>query len=474
MCASVGLTSETLGHEPEERPIVTQALDSNSSGGRGGLARVLRPFQAFVRSQALGAVVLLVAAGLALAWANSPWRDRYFAIWAMPISFGLPEHTLTLSLLHWINDGLMASFFLVVGLELKREFLAGELASPRHALLPIIAAFGGVALPAAVYAGLNAGGGAAAAGWGIPMATDIAFALGVLRLLGPRIPPPLVVFLTALAIVDDLVAVLVIAVFYTEELTPLYLGWAAGALVVLLVLNRLRVRRLLPYFVVGAGLWYALHHSGVHATVAGVLLALAIPVQTRIDAAEFSRRMRKHLDDFDHAESGDLRVITSPGQLEAIHAMECESEGVRAPLLRLEHLLHGFVASAVMPLFAFANAGVELSVMSLDGVGLRVAGGVAAGLLIGKPLGIFLASWLAVRLGWATLPTNVSWPMVHGAAWLAGIGFTMALFVAGLAFGASPLQDSAKLGILGASAAAGIVGAALLVRATRPSPALRP
>jgi NhaA family Na+:H+ antiporter len=431
------------------------------------LARVLRPFQQFARSQSFGAAILLAAAGLALVWANSPWRDAYFGIWNVPVSLGPASHPLTLSVLHWINDGLMAVFFLVVGLELKRELLVGELASPGHALLPIAAAIGGMALPALLYAGLNAGGGPAAAGWGIPMATDIAFALGVSRLLGSSLPPALTVFLAALAIVDDLGAVVVIALFYTHDLSPAHLGWAAGALVALFVLNRLGVRRLAPYLVVGVGLWYALHGSGVHATIAGVLLAMAIPVRTRIDAAEYSAQVRRLLDEFDGAETGDRRVITSRGQQEAIHAMERVSEGVQAPLLRLEHALHSLVALAVMPLFAFANAGIDLSALALDVAGRGVATGVAAGLLIGKPLGIFGASWLAVRMGWAALPTNVTWPMLHGAAWLGGIGFTMALFVGGLAFGTSPLLDAAKVGILAASAAAGIVGGALLVRATR-------
>ena len=433
-------------------------------------ARVLRPFQQFARSQSFGAVVLLAAAGLALLWANSPWRSAYFGLWSTALSVGPASHPLTLSALHWINDGLMALFFLVVGLELKRELLVGELASPGQALLPIAAAIGGMAGPALIYAGLNTGGGPAAVGWGIPMATDIAFALGVLRLLGAGLPPALIVFLAALAIVDDLGAVVVIAFFYTQGLSPTYLLYAGAALLLLFALNRLRVRRVAPYLVVGAGLWYALHGSGVHATIAGVLLAAAIPVRTRIDAAEYSDQMRRLIAEFDGAETGDRLVITSRGQQEAIHAMECASEGVQAPLLRLEHALHSFVALAVMPLFAFANAGVDLSMLTLDGAGRQVTWGVAAGLLVGKPLGIFGASWLAVRWRWAALPTNVTWPMMHGAAWLGGIGFTMALFVAGLAFGTSPLQDAAKLGILAASAAAGIVGAAILVRATRRTP----
>jgi Na+:H+ antiporter, NhaA family len=429
------------------------------------IERALRPFQQFAKSESAGAVVLLGTAAVALAWANSPWSASYFHLWNEPVALGPASHPLTLSLQQWINDGLMTLFFLVVGLELKREFLVGELAALRHALLPIVAAAGGMVVPAMTYAALNAQNPSARSGWGVPMATDIAFALGVLRLLGSRIPPGLAVFLAALAIVDDLGAVIVIALFYTANLVLPYLGWAAAAFVALIALNRSGVRALSPYFAIGVALWYALHHSGIHATLAGVLVALTIPVHTRINAAEFSADMRGLLHEFDQAETGDLLVITSKGQQEAIHAMERESEGVQAPLLRLEHTLHPWVASGIMPLFALANAGVALSGIDL-GAGLGVALGVAAGLLFGKPVGIFAASWLAVRVGWATLPANVTWPMLHGAAWLGGIGFTMALFIGSLAFGATPLQDAAKLGILAASVLAGAAGWTLLRRAT--------
>jgi NhaA family Na+:H+ antiporter len=296
------------------------------------------------------------------------------------------------------------------------------------------------------------------------MATDIAFALGILRLLGPRVPTGLAVFLAALAIVDDLGAVLVIAVFYTSQLALPYLATAGVACAALFVLNRLGVRILTPYMLIGAALWYAVHHSGIHATVAGVIVALSIPVRTRINAAEFSDRMRGLLHEFDQAETGDLLVITSRGQQDAIHAMEATSEGVQAPLLRLEHGLHPVVASGIMPLFALANAGVDLSGLDL-GAGRMVTLGVAAGLLVGKPLGILGACWLAIRQGWASLPDKVSWEMLHGAAWLGGIGFTMALFIGGLAFSGTPLEDAAKVGILGASVAAGAVGWVVLHRA---------
>ena len=289
------------------------------------------------------------------------------------------------------------------------------------------------------------------------MATDIAFSLGVLTLLGSRVPAALKVFLAALAIVDDMGAVIVIAVFYTAGIDPISLTFAGVFAIALLVMNRLSVRSLTPFVLLGIALWGALLSSGIHATIAGVILAIAIPSKTRINAAEFSTAARGYLDDFDRAETGDLLVLTSKGQQEALSALEVASTHVHVPLLRLEHALHGVVSYAIMPLFAFANAGVALG----DAGGLsfdRVAAGVILGLLVGKPLGVMLFSWIAVKLGWASLPAGVSWRHVFGAAWLAGIGFTMSLFVGSLAFGESPLYDAAKVGILVGSAVAGIIG----------------
>jgi NhaA family Na+:H+ antiporter len=298
------------------------------------------------------------------------------------------------------------------------------------------------------------------------MATDIAFALGVLALLGSRVPIGLKVFLTALAVVDDLGAVLVIAIFYTGGVALAPLAVAAGSLGLLLALNRLRIRVLVPYLVGGVVLWIALHESGLHATLAGIALALAIPVRTRIDAAEFSSRARGLLDEFDRAETGDLLVITSQGQQEALYAFEAAAEQVQAPLLRLEHVLQPVVQYAVMPLFAFANAGIRIVPAGGSLIG-PVTLGVALGLLLGKPAGIMLASWLAVRGGWARLPAGTSWTLLHGAAWLGGIGFTMSLFIANLAFPESTHLITAKVGILLASVTAGATGSVLLRRGLR-------
>ncbi len=360
---------------------------------------------------------------IALAWANSPWWHSYEQLWALPLGFSAPSYMLSAPLHQWINDGLMAVFFFLVGLEIKREMLVGELASVRLAALPVAAAVGGMIVPALLYVALNAGG-PGARGWGIPMATDIAFAIGVLSLLGTRVSPALKVFLTALAIVDDIGAVLVIAIFYSAGIAWDALA-AGGALLLLSVLaNRLGVRHLGVYLLVGVLLWGCFLASGVHATVAGVLLAMTIPS----DAAQ---------------------------------------EG-RSPLHRLERGLHVPVAFVIMPLFALSNAGVRLAEsLPFAADGALVAGGIVLGLVLGKPLGITLASWLAVRAGAASLPAGAGWAGVRGVSWLGGIGFTMSLFIANLAFEGGPLLNAAKLGILAASLIAGIAGWLLLRRPVR-------
>jgi NhaA family Na+:H+ antiporter len=355
-------------------------------------------------------------------------------------------------------------------LEIKRELLVGELSSMRFAALPIAAAIGGMVVPALLYVAVNAGG-EGIRGWGIPMATDIAFALGVLTLLGPRVPVGLKVFLTALAIVDDMGAVLVIAVFYTAAIHWTSVGVALLAVGVLLALNRFRVMNLGPYLLTGTVLWAALLASGVHATIAGVLLALAIPSRSTSKADFFSARARQLLEQFDEAETGDLLVLTSKGQQEAIYALDMASSEALAPLLRLEHSLHGVVSFFIMPVFALANAGVSLGGLG-EALSNPVTIGVVLGLMVGKPLGVMAFSWLAIRLRVARMPAGVTWRQLHGTAWLAGIGFTMSLFVGSLAFGEGELLDAAKVGILLASLVAGVTGALLvkggLPRVSRP------
>ena len=424
-----------------------------------------RIFQQFVRTEAAGGLVLLAAAVVALAVANSPLAGAYDALWKTVLVAGPEGHPLALSARGWVNDALMALFFLLVGLEIKRELLVGELATVRQAALPIAAALGGVVVPAVVF--LAFAPAEFSRGWAIPTATDIAFALAVLAIAAPNAPPGLKVFLAALAIVDDMSAVIVIAVGYTASVHTGALATAAGTVVVLAALNRAGVRLLWPYLVLGAALWLFVHESGVHATIAGVVLALSIPTTTRIDAPVFAGDARALIDEFEAAETGDGLVITSPGQQHALHALDRAASAVSAPLLRLEHALHGAAAFVVMPVFAFANAGVALGAGAGDS-GLTFA--VAAGLVAGKPLGITLAAWLACRAGLAALPAGVTWAMLHGVAWIAGIGFTMALFIAGLAFGDGPAYAAAQTGILAGSAVAAVVGA-LLVRQALPASA---
>jgi Na+:H+ antiporter, NhaA family len=415
-------------------------------------------FQRFFRTETAGGSVLLLFGIAALALANSPLAVPYAGIWRTPLTVGIADCSLSLTLHQWINDGLMAVFFLLVGLEIKRELVVGELASVRKAALPIACAIGGMIVPAAIYWIFNPIG-FGARGWGIPVATDIAFALGALALIAPGAPTGARVFLTALAIIDDMGAVLVIAIFYSETIAWGALGVAGLLVLVLFGFNAIGVHRLWPYLLVGVALWYFVHQSGVHATVAGVALAFTIPTRTRTNAAEFSREARSLLDRFDQTQSGDFIVLTSKGQQEALFALDYATEGVTAPILRLEHALHKFSAFVVMPLFAFANAGVKLT-LSIQHI--EIAIGALVGLVLGKPLGIMAAALLAVKSGVAKLPHAVGWTSLLGYAWLAGIGFTMSLFIAMLAFDETAPVDAAKLGILAGSLAAGVVGAIVL------------
>lgn len=370
--------------------------------------------------ESAGGILLLVSALVALVWANTPWRHTYLAIGEAVLGLRFEGVVLEKSLVHWINDGLMAWFFLLVGLEIKREVQSGELKSLGQSALPIAAAIGGMAVPAGLYALVNLGG-AGARGFGIPMATDIAFALGVLSFLGSRIPQALRIFLSALAIADDLGAILVIAFFYSGDLSnPALLG-AAGCLALLVGMNALGLRKLPGYLLVGVVLWACVLKSGIHATIAGVVLAFTIPGRPVAGEEE-------------------------------------------PPLERLEHALHPLVTFAILPLFAFVNAGVSIDGEVLSVFASPITLGVVAGLVVGKPLGIFIASYLVVRLGWARLPVACNWKQIVAVGCLAGIGFTMSLFVAELAFHSGPALVAAKLGIVIASCVAGGLGMFLLRR----------
>ncbi|HSH21515.1 MAG TPA: Na+/H+ antiporter NhaA, partial [Candidatus Caenarcaniphilales bacterium] len=393
--------------------------------------RVLAPLRAFTHSSAFGGLLLMAAVVIALVWANSPWAASYEDLWHTPVGFSFAGFAFTEELHFWINDGLMAIFFLLVGLEIKREVLVGELASLRRAALPAAAAMGGALVPALIYLVIVGPGSPAARGWGVPMATDIVFALGVLALLGRRAPIGLRVFLTALAIVDDLFAVLVIALFYTEGLAVGALGASAAILVALVAANALGVRRPIVYGLLGVGLWAAVHESGVHATVAGVLLAATIPARTRIDAPAFVANARGLLGDYegrvnDEADIGERHA--------ALWELEELTEHAQAPMLRMEHVLHPWVAFLIVPVFALANAGVAIGADLAATLTNPVVPGVLLGLVIGKQVGITAGAYLVVRTGRASLPDGVGWRHIYGVGWLGGIGFTMALFVAELAF----------------------------------------
>jgi NhaA family Na+:H+ antiporter len=412
--------------------------------------RLLNPFEEFVKSESSGGVALIAAAVLAFAWANSPWAPGYFVLKETYVGIDLGDWGLEKPLLLWVNDGLMVLFFFLVGLEIKREVLIGELSSPRDALLAVAAALGGMLVPAALYAAVN-WGGVGIDGWGVPVATDIAFALGILALLGDRVPLTLKVFLTALAIVDDLGAVLVIALFYTREIDLLSLGLSLGVLVLAFVYGRRGGRNLKVLAFLGLIVWFFMLQSGVHATAAGVLLALATPMKRSIPPEDLRDQLRAGLEQ-EKFEEVEIKVA----HLERVLGK------AQSPLHRLEHLLHPWVAFLVLPVFALFNAGVSLSgESSLSG---SVPLGILLGLLLGKPLGVLGFSWLATKLGIASLPEGVGWRAMTGAALLAGIGFTMSLFVAGLAFEEGGLLDEAKLGILVASAVAALLGLALLLR----------
>ena len=422
---------------------------------------LLRPFQSFFKTEAAGGILLLAAAAVALVWANSPLAGAYTDLWGTYVTVGAGSFEISKPLLLWVNDGLMAIFFFVVGLEIKREVLAGELAEPRKAALAITAALGGMVVPALLYTVVNLGSDKVT-GWGIPMATDIAFALGVLALLGSRAPLALKVFLTAVAIVDDLGAVVVIALFYTAELN---LAALVGSLVlvgVLVVVNRLGIQRPAVYGLIGLAVWVLMLKSGVHATIAGVLVALTIPATRKIDEVEFAERADGLLAQF----AAGLTVggsTPTPDQMHAVHSLEKACEQIETPLQRLEHGLHGLVAFFIMPVFALANAGVALGAGAAALITDTVALGVMLGLVVGKPLGVMTLAYLSVKTGLAALPSGVTWRHVMGVSFLTGIGFTMSIFIANLAFGAGPLLDSAKVGILAASVVSGVLGAAVLI-----------
>lgn len=421
--------------------------------------RVLTPLEAFIQRQTTSSVLLMICAVLALILANSPVGGNYLRALHTPLALSVGTYHFSMSVQHWVNDGLMTLFFLLVGLELKRELLVGELADTRRAALPIVAALGGMVVPALLFWCWNPSG-AAAAGWGIPMATDIAFAVGALSLLGARVPASLVTLLVALAIVDDLGAVLVIALFYTQQLNMEALLAVLLLMVMLLALNLGGIRSALPYMVTGFLLWCAMLSSGVHATLAGVALAFAIPIQPKYNPQHFIAQAQALLQKMTSSLQHNSDIIHNDTLRAQVSALEQGTERVQAPAQRLEHNLHFMVAYLVIPLFALTNAAIPMEFSRLADTLLHpVTAGVISGLLLGKVLGIVGAAWLAVRWQWAALPTGLGFRHLIGVGLLGGIGFTMSIFVAELGFAnEAELLLMAKTGILFASLLAGISG----------------
>ncbi|WP_207210530.1 Na+/H+ antiporter NhaA [Nocardioides zhouii] len=422
------------------------------------LARlVARPVREFLRVEAAGSLLLLLAAAVALVWANSPWAASYDSLWHTHLVLDVGPLHLDESLQHWVNDALMVVFFFVVGLEIKYELVNGDLRDPKTAALPIIAAIGGMVVPAGLYLALNPPGSDGSAGWGIPMATDIAFAVGVLGILGRRIPSAARLFLLTLAIVDDIGAILVIAVFYTSDLSLGWLALAIGLLGVMAIAKQLKIWTTVFYAVVGVVLWFALLQSGVHATLAGVAIGLLAPARPLLNEEVARGYATDALRDrhLDADELARMRFLMK----ESVSVVE-----------RLQSRLHPVSAYVVLPVFALANAGVELGAIGqvlTEPVGL----GIMLGLVLGKPVGIFLASFAAVRLGLGRLPDGTSWPMVLGLGAVGGIGFTVSIFIAGLSFpGADLLTEEAKIAILLASLVAAVVGVVVLLVSTKPIP----
>ncbi len=422
----------------------------------------------FINKESAGGVLLLIMAIAAILWANSSFGGSYFALWTeTKFTIGIGDAALSKPLILWINDLLMAIFFLVVGLEIKREIMVGELSSLRKASLPIAAAVGGMVVPALFYVAFNAGG-PGSSGWGIPMATDIAFSLGILALLGTRAPAALRIFLTALAIADDLGAIMVIAIFYTAQLDIAALASALAILAVLAGIAKLGIRKVWVFILPGIIVWFFFLKSGVHATIAGVLLAFVIPVRTKIDTDGFAKKMSDYVKEWRENGEPGTHILKNPQRQAALHHMRETADEIETPLEKIEHALLPFVSFMIMPIFALANAGV-----ALGGGGLSMTDpvfvGVLAGLFLGKPVGIVLCTWLAVKSGIATLPVGVSYIHILGAGLLAGVGFTMSLFIGNLAFTEASLLESAKLGILCGSLISALAGVGVLLAAGKKS-----
>ncbi len=414
----------------------------------------------FINEEAYGGIFLIIATIVAMIWANSSFYDSYHYIWHdYKVGFVWGDIDMVASLHHWINDGLMALFFFVVGLEIKREIMGGELSSIKKASLPIAAAIGGMIVPALLYVFVTVNYPDYINGWGIPMATDIAFALGLLAMLGNRVPLNLKIFLTALAIADDLGAVMVIALFYTESIDFNELLYAGLAIVVLIIANLAGIRRTLFYALIGfAGVWIAFIYSGVHATIAGVLIALTIPARTKIGETAYIDKLTDYLQKFKNENPDNKSTLLTKGQVNVISEIQALSDKAHTPLQKLEHTLHPITAYFILPVFALSNAGVHIDGRVIDMLIHPISLGIIAGLVLGKFLGISLLSKLVVKFKIAELPQGVTWRHIYGVAFLAGIGFTMSMFISDLAFKNEEFKQIAKVGIMAASIISAVIG----------------
>ncbi|MCB0415988.1 MAG: Na+/H+ antiporter NhaA [Bdellovibrionales bacterium] len=436
---------------------------------------IVSPIERFLALETSGGILLVVCTVIAMFWANSQWAESYHDFIHFPLAIKIGDFVLEKSLHHWVNDGLMVVFFYVVGLEIKRELVAGELSTPKKAALPMLAALGGMLVPAGIYALFNVGG-PGAHGWGIPMATDIAFAVGIVTMLNKKVPFSLKIFLLALAIVDDLGAVIVIATFYTEQISTHALGIAALAIALISLLNLAGVRSFLIYILLSLVVWLGVLESGIHATIAGVIIGFLTPIQPFTDKKTLLKSIDELAEDLakriPNSNADALEKLELTNEIkDELHSLGQNIRDIESPLERLIHIFHPYVTFLIMPIFALVNAGVHIEHFNLaDFFNQPVSVGVVLGLLLGKPIGVVLASIIAVKLNLGKLPNGANWYQMACMGVLAGIGFTMALFVSGLAFKSPELQMEAKLGILIASLLATIVGAIMLLASKDVSP----
>ena len=438
---------------------LTQNLETPKASSS---AKIRRPFKEFIRTEKFSGILLIISTMLAIFVANTPFAHEYFDLWDTYLSISIGAFSLSKPLHLWINDGLMAIFFFVVGLEIKRELLVGELNTPKKAILPVSAALGGMIVPVLLYLIINVNNPSAARGWGIPMATDIAFVIGILALLGTRVPFSLKIFLTSLAIVDDIGAVLIIALFYTYKIEIIYLLVAVLIILLLFFINRMEIQNHIVYALVGMLLWYFIFLGGLHATIAGILAAIAVPASTKLNPDEFVNEGQHILERFKTAGPRDKEILLNRQHLAALKTLEISCLNVQTPLQRFERGLHYWVALVVMPLFIFSNAGLTIDVINFEMFLEPITLGIVIGLAFGKTIGIFLFSWISVKIGITELPSGLKWGHIFGGAWLGGVGFTMSLFIASLALVSPGNLILAKIGIIVGSLISGVVGFLIL------------